>query len=276
MAIDEYRLQIQQKISEYERLGKFNEDVENDPPSKEIKPEDVDYLGEKFKSKVSTKIANAVAYRYIMKLIRRKKILIKDVVGMEKLQQLNTGFVLTCNHFNPNDNFALHYVLHKYLKKSKKQFYKVIREGNYSNFGGLFGYFFRHCNTLPLSRNIETMKNFAKAVDKILTRGDVILVYPEQAMWWNYRKPRPLKQGAFTFATRSNVPVIPCFISMKDSELIGDDGLPIQEYYISFGNPIYPETEEKRRTAEEMKNENFNQWKKIYEDFYQKELVYSD
>ena len=159
MAIDEYRLQIQQKISEYERLGKFNEDVENDPPSKEIKPEDVDYLGEKFKSKVSTKIANAVAYRYIMKLIRRKKILIKDVVGMEKLQQLNTGFVLTCNHFNPNDNFALHYVLHKYLKKSKKQFYKVIREGNYSNFGGLFGYFFRHCNTLPLSRNIETMKN---------------------------------------------------------------------------------------------------------------------
>lgn len=41
------------------------------------------------------------------------------------------------------------------------------------------------------------------------------VVYAEQSMWWNYRNPKPLKKGAFTFAAGSNVPVVPCFIPTK-------------------------------------------------------------
>ena len=36
--------QTQDKIEEYERLGKFDVDVEEDPPSKTLMPEDIDYL----------------------------------------------------------------------------------------------------------------------------------------------------------------------------------------------------------------------------------------
>ena len=46
---------------------------------------------------------------------------------------------------------------------------------------------------LPLSSNKRTMVEFMKAVDTILQRGDYILIYPEQSMWWNYKKPKPLK-----------------------------------------------------------------------------------
>lgn len=32
------------------------------------------------------------------------------------------------------------------------------------------------------------MKKFINSVDTILKKGDYILIYPEQSMWWNYRK----------------------------------------------------------------------------------------
>ena len=60
----------------------------------------------------------------------------------------------------------------------------------------------------------------------LLERGEKVLVYAEQGMWWNYRKPRPLTAGAFKFAAESKVPVLPIFITMSDSDKIGGDGFP--------------------------------------------------
>ena len=87
------------------------------------------------------------------------------------------------------------------------------------------------------------MKKFLRAVDTLLSRGEKILIYPEQAMWWNYRKPRPLKPGAFRMAAKNNVPIIPSFITMKDGEKIGADGYPVQEYTVWFLPTIYPKQE---------------------------------
>ena len=87
----------------------------------------------------------------------------------------------------------------------------------------------RNCNTFPLSSNKDTMEKFIRCMDIVLKRGDFVLVYPEQSMWWNYRKPKPLKKGAFTFAVTSNVPVLPCFITMEDSDILGDDGFYVRE-----------------------------------------------
>lgn len=268
------RLEVLKKIEEYERLGKWDQDVENDPPTIPLNPEDVDYLQKKLSSKIKRIVANDVAWHFINKQIKKKTLIIKDVKGLEYLEQLNSGFVLTCNHFNPFDNFALHKVLHTYLKKRKKRFYKVIREGNYS-FPGLYGFFFRNCDTLPLSANFNTMKKFTEAIDVILKRNDVVLIYPEQGMWWNYKKPRPVKPGAFRYAVKSNVPVVPCFITMNDSDIIGDDGFYVQEYTIHFSEPIYPNQEISFKEAiEQMGNENYEKWKKIYEDVYQIPLTY--
>jgi len=186
------RLEVLNRINEFEKEKKFDIDVENDLPAKPLEANEVDYLNKKLASKINTKIANYIARKFIDKLIKNEDMIIKEVLGLDNLSNLDTGFIITCNHFNPYDNFALHEVLKTYLKKTKKRFYKVIKEGNYS-FKGLYGYFFRHCNTLPLSSNYNTMKNFNHAIDTILKRGDIVLIYPEQAMWWNYRKPRPLK-----------------------------------------------------------------------------------
>lgn len=270
-----YRLQVLEKINDLEKAGMFNEEVEENPPSKVLMPDDVDYLQKKLIHRINAKIATHIAKKYIQKLMKQKKLIIKEVIGFEKIKALNTGYILTCNHFNPYDNFALHMILVPYLRKQKKKFFKVIREGNYS-FPGIYGYFFRNCYTLPLSSNFTTMKNFTKAVETILTRGDVILIYPEQSMWWNYRKPRPLKVGAFKYAEHANVPIVPCFITMTDTDALDEDGFPIQAYTINFLDPLYPDQSlSAKDCAQDLCNRNYQVWKEKYEEFYKIPLVYN-
>ena len=115
-----------------------------------------------------------------------------------------------------------------------------------------------------------------EAADIILQRGDFILIFPEQSMWWNYKKPKPLKIGAYKIAARNNVPIIPIFITMKDSDIVGDDGFPVQEYYINIEAPIYPtDGMAEKENAEEMKEKNSEVWKEVYEDFYGIPLEYT-
>lgn len=192
------------------------------------------------------------------------------------MQNLESGAVITCNHFNPFDSFSIERVFRLSGQAKTKKLYKVIREGNYTNFPGLYGFFFRNCDTLPLSSNKRTMIEFMKAVDIILQRGDFILIYPEQSLWWNYKKPKPLKNGAFKFATRNNVPVIPIFITMQDSNIIGEDGFFVQEYIINIEKPIYSnEKLSERENTTIMRDKNYEIWKNIYEDFYKVPLQYT-
>ena len=197
------------------------------------------------------------------------------VNGIENLKNIKSGAIITCNHFNPFDIFALEKVFRMAGQAKTRKLYKVIREGNYTNFPGLYGFFFKNCDTLPLSSNSKTMKEFMKAVDVILQKGDHIVVYPEQSLWWNYRKPKPLKNGAFKLAARNNCPVIPIFITMEDSEFIGEDGFPVQAYIINIEKPIYPDEKlTEGENAKIMKDKNFEVWKNVYEDFYKIPLEY--
>ena len=133
----------------------------------------------------------------------------------------------------------------------------------------------RNCYTFPLSSNKETMKKFLHSMDAVLQHGDFMVVYPEQSMWWNYRKPKPLKKGAYTFAAQNHVPVLPCFITMQDSDILGDDGFYIQEYTIHIAPAIYPDPNKSRAVnIEEMRQKNYEVWKEIYEKTYGEPLVY--
>lgn len=133
----------------------------------------------------------------------------------------------------------------------------------------------RNCNTFPLSSNVKTMEKFMRSMDTVLKKGHFMLVYPEQSMWWNYRKPKPLKKGAFNFAVRSNVPVLPCFITMEDSNVIDSNGFFVQEYTVHIGEPIYPMPDRSRaQNIEYMRKKNFEMWKKIYEETYKEQLRY--
>ena len=235
------RLEILAKIEEHERLGLWDKDVENDPETIELLPNKVDYLNKKIKNKIATYFANKLGQSFFEKMIKNKQLIIDNVVGIENFLSVKGGAILTCNHFNVCDNYAVWKAIKPYMGK-KGRLYKVIREGNYTNSPEPFGFIMRHCNTLPLSSNIATMKKFMQAINVLLARGEKILVYPEQAMWWNYKKPRPLQDGAFKIAVSNNIPIVPVFITMEDSDVLEPSGFFVQKYTINFLPPIYPQT----------------------------------
>ncbi len=269
------RVNAMQKIEEYERLGKFDLDVEEDPPTKELLPEEIDYVNKSVSQKLKTKFAYMMARRFVHNLIDENKLIIKEIKGIEHFKNLKSGAVITCNHFNAFDSFAIQ-LAYEAAEQPDRTFYRVIREGNYTSFPGFYGFLMRHCNTLPLSSNRQTLKKFVSATDKLLQQGNFVLIYPEQSMWWNYRKPKPLKKGAYSFAAKNGVPLLPCFITMKDSDIMGDDGFFTQEYTIHIAEPIYPDKEKSSgKNADEMMQKNYKAWKDIYEKEYQIPLTYT-
>ena len=270
-----HKLELIRRIAELEKKGLWHLDVEDDPETYPLMPDMVDYLNDKFSNKIKTRVANILATRFFEKMIKNRRLIIKEVRGIENFEAASGGKIVTCNHFSVGDNYAVWKALRKSM--NNKKLYKVIREGNYTNPPVPFGLFMRHCNTLPLSSQTATMKKFMSAVSTLLGRGETILIYPEQGMWWNYRKPRPMQEGTFSIAVLNNVPVVPIFITMEDSSIMDDDGFLVQEYTVHVLPPIYPDKNLSRKEArEKMKNENYDVWVKTYESFYEKPLVYGE
>ncbi|MBE6696091.1 MAG: 1-acyl-sn-glycerol-3-phosphate acyltransferase [Ruminococcaceae bacterium] len=270
-----HKTELMRRIAELEKNELWHLDVEDDPETYPLMPDKIDYLNEKLSSKIKNKIANIAGARFFDKMIAKKQLIIKEVRGIENFAAVGGGKIVTCNHFSVCDNYAVWVALRDHM--GGKMLYKVIREGNYTNPPKPFGLFMRHCNTLPLSSQTATMKKFLRAVRVLLQRGETILIYPEQSMWWNYRKPKPMQDGAFALAVRNKVPVVPVFITMEDSDISDSDGFFVQEYTLHILPAIYPDpTLTSAEAREVMKKENYEAWVKVYEDFYQKPLVYSE
>ena len=270
-----HKLMLLERIAELEKKELWHHDVEDDPETFPLMPDKVDYLNEKLSSKLKNRIANVFGARFFDKMIKKGQLIIKEVRGIENFTAVEGGKLVTCNHFSVCDNYAVWVALRDHM--GGKLLYKIIREGNYTNPPRPFGLFMRHCNTLPLSSQSATMKKFLKAVKVLLGRGETILIYPEQSMWWNYRKPKPLQDGAFSLAVTNKVPIVPIFITMEDSDVPDGDGFFVQEYTIHILPAIYPDESLSRADAKrDMRDRNYDAWVKTYEEFYNKPLVYGE
>ena len=274
-SVDWDNLSTEQRVELLEKVGKFDIDVLNDPPTYQLMPDEIDYEQKKLWTRIKCSIANFISQIGINGFMKNGMFAIKEIKGVENWQNLNSGAILTCNHFGATDSF----IMQKVMKAcKKKKLFRVVREGNYTN-PPVLKFFMRNCGVLPLSSNGQTMRKFMHAVDNLLKRGDNILIYPEESMWPNYRKPKPLKDGAFRFAVKNNVPVIPVFITMEDGKFYNKktkQNQPILEHTVHILEPIYPKEDlSLKENIEYIKNLNYDMWVKVYEDFYGKKLEYT-
>ncbi len=258
-----------------ESEGKFDIDINDDPPTYELLPDEIYYEQKKLGTRVKFRFANWLSHIKINGFIKNGMFAIKEIKGLENWQKVKTGAILTCNHFGPTDTF----IMQKVLKASKKRrMLKVVREGNYTN-PPVLKFFLRNCGVLPLSSNGQTMRKFLRAVDNILQVGDNILVYPEESLWPNYRKPRPLKDGAFKFAVKNNVPVVPVFITMEEVPYYNKktkEYQPMLTHTVHILEPIYPKEDlDRNANIAYMKNLNYDMCVKVYEDTYGEKLTYN-
>ena len=269
-----YRLKVLDRIKNFEQQGIFDQDVEDDPETLELLPNKIDYLHKKLSTKILTAIVLKKGGQFFEGQIKCGNLIIKDIIGTENLISKDEAAIVTCNHFHPFDNYIALKALMPALKKGR--IFKVIREGNYTNPPKGFELFMKYGDTLPLSSNKQTMRKFIQAVSVLLKKKkQKILFYPEQSMWWNYRKPKPLKPGAYKFAVNSNVPIQPIFVTMEDTENLDGEGFPIQAYTVHISPAIYPKQElNKAENAKYMQEENNRLWIEIYEKFYNQPLKY--
>ena len=268
------RLALMERIRELEREGLWHVDANEDPETYTLYPDAVDYLDRKWTSRIKTWVANRVGQHFYEKMIRRGQLVIEEVRGIENFTAVKGGKIITSNHFSPMENYAVWRAIRPYT--GGKLLYKVIREGNYTNPPKPYGFIMRNCNTLPLSSDLATMKKFTHAFKVLMERGESVLIYPEQSMWYNYRKPKPMQDGAFHLAVRNRVPIVPFFLTMRDADTLDGDGFPIQKYTVNILPAIYPDTSLPAPKARaKMKEENYAAWVKCYEDFYGIPLDYT-
>ena len=76
-------------------------------------------------SKIKSKIANRMGKKFLDDLLRDNKLIIKEIKGLENLQNIDTGAVLTCNHFNPFDSFAIEKAFIESGENKNRKLFKV-------------------------------------------------------------------------------------------------------------------------------------------------------
>lgn len=250
----------------------FNSKVEvNDPTLSENEKKQVlesfvnskDTISYKLKNHLNRVLVNSATWY----LNRSTKIL-----GIEKISELKGGAIITSNHFNPVDNTIIR-TLSKKLKK--KRLYIVSQETNLA-MQGIIGFFMKYADVIPISNDRKYMADvFSGLMEERIKNNDFVLIYPEQEMWFNYRKPRPLKRGAYYYAAKYNVPIISCFVEIRDLDEMATDEFHKVKYILHILDPIFPDSNKSvKENSEYMCEIDYRQKKEAYEKAYEEKLKY--
>ena len=272
MIIGDNKEQIIENIQRCVEEGKFNDKVEVDDPSlslQEKKELIAKYLNKR--NKLGYKICNKIA-RAIINMVTWSENRDTEIEGIENIAEIKSGAIITSNHFNPLDNT----VVRKFTKKiGKSRLYIVSQETNLA-MKGIIGFIMNYADIIPISSDNTYMRSkFLSMVEDIISKNQFILIYPEQEMWFNYRKPRPLKRGAYYYAAKFNVPIISCFVEIKNIGKKENKEFYKSKYVMHVLKPIYPDANKSiRENSIMMMNKDYEQKVEAYEKAYGKKIQY--
>ena len=195
------------------------------------------------------------------------------VVGLKKLSEIDGGAIVTSNHFNPIDTTI---ALTAVKKAGYKRLYIVSQETNLA-MKGWIGFLMKHTDIIPITDDTRYVKKYLEPeIKSRLESGQLVLIYPEQEMWFNYRKPRPFKRGAYLYAAKNNAPIISCFTEIVDMPQMETEEFHRTKYILHILDPIFPSPEKSvRENSIEMMNKDFLQKKAAYEKAYKRKLDFN-
>lgn len=261
-----------QNIQKNIQAKQFNAKVELNDPQLDLQTED--QILENFlqqRSHWTYHVKNIIA-RLEMRLITQWCNRFTEVYGLYNLADLTTGAIITSNHFNPLDNTAIRYA----LRSQHRRLYIVSQATNLQMQGSL-GFFMNYDDILPLGRGLNYLgKTFPQLLQTTLQQNNYILIYPEQEMWFNYRKPRPLKRGPYYYAARYHSPIISCFVEMQDLQKPDNKQFNQIRYLVHILPIIYPQARlSDRDNSYYLMQQDYQQKKAAYEAAYQQKLTYN-
>lgn len=131
------------------------------------------------------------------------------IEGRKNLKGIKSGITIS-NHVH-----YLDCLWNLHALSSKKKVYITGAPHNFKK--GFFGATLKAGGFLPLATSFSENKKFGEYLSDILKDGGFVHFYPEQALWLKYEQSRPLKKGAFYYASQNNVPIIPIVICFRKS-----------------------------------------------------------
>lgn len=276
MISEETRLQVIENIKHSAESGEFYNKVEvNDPvltPEESRAITDA-YIENRLKIGFRVKARLACGFADIaMRAINRDT----EITGIEKIPKSLGGAIITSNHFSPLENTIIRYLNRKI---GRKKLNIICQDSNFA-MSGPIGFLMNYADTIPISIQPRYLaRDFLSILkEKLILKGETVLLYPEQEMWFNYRKPRPPKAGAYFYASKLGVPVISCFVQMIDAGV--SDGKSGKFNKVRFKlhvlGVLYPDAEKTPKdNTEAMANEDYRLKKECYESVYGKKLTYT-
>lgn len=196
-----------------------------------------------------------------------------EIVGIEKAQAVSGGAIITSNHFSPVENTGIRLLARRL---GRKRINIVSQETNLA-MPGIIGFLMNYADIIPISGNIHyTQREFADILKELLTDDEFVLIYPEEEMWFNYRKPRPPKLGAFYYAARLGFPVISCFIEQRDLPEQDTAEFRKVKFIVHVLDVLYPDPSKSVwENSALMSAADYRLKKEIYEKVYSKPLDYT-
>ncbi len=195
-----------------------------------------------------------------------------QIEGLENLKGIQGGAIITSNHFSPLDNT----VVRKTINKAFHERIYIVSQDTNLAMKGIIGFLMNHADIIPLPYGHRDVADFFRpTIKERLEQGEKILIYPEQEMWLNYRKPRPPKRGAYYYAAINGVPVISFFVEIRTLDKKDTDEFYKLSYVMHVLPPIYPDPMKSiRETSKEMMAQDYKQKVGAYEKAYGRPLTY--
>ena len=120
------------------------------------------------------------------------------------------GAVTVCNHVYRWDFLAV-------VQAVKKRLWFPARA---ENLMGGDAALIRAVGGIPVAQNFSGTKKFYEAFDELHKKKKWIHVFPESCRWTWYQPIRPFKRGAFEFAHRYDIPILPMAIRYRKTDAV--------------------------------------------------------
>lgn len=274
MIIGGSKKEVIKNIEKNIKDNELNKKVETDDPN--LTEEEIDELLNKFYKNKKNKALYSFKKNIASSIVEKLGKEIYPTIELEGLENLNDldlskGAIVTCNHFNPLDS----YNIRKLANLLKKDLYIVIQDTNLALPNEL-GLLMNYMNTIPLKNSPNyILDTFKEELERVLSKGNLVLIYPEEEMWFNYRKPRPCKRGAYQFASMLKVPIISCFVEMNDLSEDDNEEFYKVNYKVHILKPLIPDKRKSdRANSIELAKKDYEQKKESYELSYDSKLDY--
>lgn len=273
MILGDNRVAVIKNIKTFAQNGEFHKKVElNDPV---LTAEESRAITQSFIENRTDIIYKVKSYFAVTLAKIATKLINKDtkIIGLEKIPNDIGGALITSNHFSPLENTVIRHLTNN-LKRSKLG---IISQTSNFAMKGPIGFLMNYADTIPISTEPRYLaRDFLSVLkEKLVDKKQMVLLYPEQEMWFNYRKPRPPKNGAYFYCAKLNVPIISCFVEMIDLNEDDTDEFKKVRYVLHVLDVLYPdENKTPKENTEYLSELDYNLKKECYEKVYNKKLSY--